>query len=84
MVVSLYSDSGTDMKLIVKTRFEVTTTLNGKLFAEVGDVIKVSNRDGEYYNILRVNQTPVFSRWMRKNWVNAKCEGLAAEKEGIF
>ena len=59
--------------LTVKNRFEVTTTFNGKLFAEVGDTIKVSNRDSEHYNILKVNQTPVFSRWMRKNWVNAKC-----------
>lgn len=59
-------------KLVVKTRFEVTTTPSGKIFADVGDVIVVSDRDFEHYNILKVNDTQIFSRWMRKNWVNAK------------
>ena len=58
---------------IVKTEFEVTTTINGKVFAKVGDTIVVSNRDAEHYNIIKVNNTKIFSRWMRKNWVNAKC-----------
>ena len=60
-------------KLIVKTEFEVTTTNAGKVFAKVGDTIVVSNRDAEHYNILKVNETKIFSRWMRKAWVNAKC-----------
>lgn len=59
---------------VVKTKFEVTTTNAGKIFAKVGDTITISNRDAEYYNILKVNDTKIFSRWMRKAWVNAKCE----------
>ena len=60
-------------KKIVKTEFEVTTTSAGKIFAKVGDAITISNRDVEHYNILKVNDTKIFSRWMRKNWVNAMC-----------
>jgi len=60
-------------KKIVKTEFEVTTTNSGKIFAKVGDMLFVSNRDAEHYNILKVNETKIFSIWMRKNWVNAKC-----------
>ena len=60
-------------KLTVKTEFEVTTTNAGKIFANVGDTIVVSNRGAEHYNILKVNETKIFSRWMRKAWVNAKC-----------
>lgn len=57
----------------VKTEFEVTTTNAGKIFAKVGDIITISNRDAEHYNILKINNTKIFSRWMRKAWVNAKC-----------
>ena len=57
----------------VKTEFEVTTTNACKIFAKVGDTITISNRDVEHYNILKVNDTKIFSRWMRKAWVNAKC-----------
>ena len=57
----------------VKTEFEVTTTNAGKVFAKVGDIITISNRDAEHYNILKVNDIKIFSRWMRKAWVNAKC-----------
>jgi hypothetical protein len=60
-------------KLTVKTLFEITTTPNGKIFANVGDIILVSDRDSDNYNILKVNNTIIFSRWMRKFWVNAKC-----------
>jgi len=60
-------------KKIVKTEFEITTTRDGKLFARIGDVICISNRDAEHYNIHKVNDVRVFSRWIRKNWVNAKC-----------
>ena len=60
--------------LKVKTRFEVTTTGNGVIYANVGDTIKVSNRGVEHYNILKVNDTLIFSRWMRKAWIDAKCE----------
>ena len=63
----------TTKKLTVKTEFEVTTTNTGKLFAKVGDIIVVSNRDAEHYNILKVDEIKIFSRWMRKAWVNAKC-----------
>ena len=63
----------TMIKLIVKTPFEVTTTDAGKVFAKVGDTITISNRDAEHYNILKVNDTKIFSRWMRKAWVDAKC-----------
>jgi len=59
---------------IVKTEFEVTTTNAGKIFAKVGDTITISNHDAEHYNILKVNDTKIFSRWMRKFWVNSKCE----------
>jgi hypothetical protein len=61
-------------KKIVKTEFEVTTTSVGKIIAKVGDVLTISNRDAEHYNILKVNDTQIFSRWMRKNWINAKCK----------
>ncbi len=61
------------IKLTVKTSFEVTTTPSGKIFANVGDVVLVSNRDAEHYNILKVNDIKIFSRWMRKNWINSKC-----------
>lgn len=60
-------------KLTVKTEFEITTTPAGKIFAKVGDILVISNRDIEHYNILKVNNTKIFSRWMRKSWVNAKC-----------
>ena len=60
-------------KLKVKTEFEVTTTNAGKIFARVGDTIIVSDRGIEHYNILKVNDTQIFSIWMRKMWVNAKC-----------
>jgi hypothetical protein len=60
-------------KLIVKTKFEVTTTAKGKIFANVGDVLLVSNRDAEHFKILKLNNFPIFSRWMRKSWVLAKC-----------
>lgn len=59
---------------IVKTEFEVTTTTSGKIFAKPGDIITVSDKGAEYYNILKINKTQIFSRWMRKSWVNAKCE----------
>ena len=58
---------------IVKTEFEITTTTQGKIFAKVGDKIIISNRDSEHYNVHKVNDTKIFSRWMRKAWVNAKC-----------
>ena len=58
---------------IVKTEFEITTTSKGKIFAKIGDKITVKNKDYENYYILKVNDTQIFSRWMRKNWVNAKC-----------
>jgi ribosomal protein L14 len=60
-------------KLTVKTEFEVTTTNTNKIFAKVGDVIIVTNKDAEHYNILKVNNTRITSRWMRKSWINAKC-----------
>lgn len=57
----------------VKTEFEVTTTNTGKIFAKVGDIITISNRDAEHYFIHKVNNIRIYSRWIRKNWVNAKC-----------
>jgi hypothetical protein len=60
-------------KLKVKTEFEITTTNAGKIFARVGDTIIVSDRGVEHYNILKVNNIQIFSIWMRKMWVNAKC-----------
>jgi hypothetical protein len=60
-------------KLTVKNEFEVTTTNTNKIFAKVGDVIIVTNKDAEHYNILKVNNTRITSRWMRKSWINAKC-----------
>jgi len=62
------------MKKTVSRRFEVTTTNTGIVWAEVGDVIVVSNRGGEHYNIKAVNDKPIFSRWMRKNWIEAHCK----------
>jgi hypothetical protein len=58
---------------IVKTEFEVTTTPKGKIFAKVGDIITLSNHDAEHYRILKVNDVKIYSRWMRKMWVNFKC-----------
>ena len=63
----------TMIKLIVKTEFDVTTTDAGKIFANVGDILIVSNRGAEHYNILKISNTLIFSRWMRKAWVDAKC-----------
>ena len=60
-------------KLTVKTEFEVTTTNTNKIFAKVGDVIFITNKDAEHYNILKINNTRITSRWMRKSWINAKC-----------
>lgn len=60
-------------KLTVKTEFEVTTTSMGKIFAKVGDVIFITNKDAEHYNILKINNTRITSRWMRKSWIDAKC-----------
>lgn len=60
-------------KLTVKTEFEVTTTSTGKIFAKVGDVIFITNKDAEHYNILKINNTRITSRWMRKSWIDAKC-----------
>lgn len=60
-------------KLIVKTEFEVTTTPQGKIFAKVGDVLTVTDRGAEFYNILKINKTQIFSIWMRKLWVDTKC-----------
>ena len=60
-------------KLTVKTEFEVTTTSKGKIFAKVGDVIFITNKDAEHYNILKINNTRITSRWMRKSWIDAKC-----------
>jgi ribosomal protein L14 len=60
-------------KLTVKTEFEVTTTNTSKIFAKVGDIIIVTNKDAEHYNVLKVNNTRITSRWMRKSWINAKC-----------
>jgi len=58
----------------VKTEFEITTTSEGKIFAKIGDIIIISNRDSEHYNVHKVNDTKIFSRWMRKGWINAKCK----------
>ena len=60
-------------KLTVKNKFEITTTPTGKIFANEGDVIVVPDRSEEYYNILKVNDVVIFSRWMRKAWINTKC-----------
>lgn len=58
---------------IVKTEFEITTTSTGKIIAKVGDVLKVKNKDAEHYYILKLNDKPIFSRWIRKTWVDYKC-----------
>jgi len=60
-------------KLTVKTPFEITSTPKEKVIASVGDVLTVSDRGVEFYNIHKVNKTQVFSIWMRKTWVNSKC-----------
>ena len=61
-------------RLVVKTRFELTTTSSGKIYAEAGDILIVKDRDFEHYNIVKLNNTNIFSRWIRKNWVNSKCK----------
>jgi hypothetical protein len=61
-------------KLIVQTEFEVTTNSTGKVIAKKGDVICVTDKDAEHYRILKVNQTNIFSRWMRKKYIEAKCK----------
>ena len=65
----------------VKTQFEVTTTNAGKIFANVGDIITISNRDVEHYNIINVNDTKIFSRWMRKACINTNRNCILIEKE---
>jgi hypothetical protein len=59
-------------KLLVTKKFEVTTTPSGKIFADVNDILIVSDRDGENYYILKVNDIQIFSRWIKKTWINTK------------
>lgn len=58
-------------KLIVTKTFEVTTEPAGKIFANVGDTLIVKDKGSEEYYILRLNQKNIFSRWMRKSWINS-------------
>jgi len=61
-------------KLTVITDFQVTTTKEGEVWAKKGDNLVVSIRDHENYNIHKINDKNIYSRWMRRNWVNAKCK----------
>ena len=61
--------------LIVKTKFHITTTSkDGKIFAEQGDILKVLDKGCEFYNILKLNNKQIFSIWQRKKWIESKCE----------
>jgi len=66
-------------KLIVTKTFEVTTTRDGKIFATPNDIIIISEKGAEYYNVLRVNSINIFSRWMRKSWINAHTKPLTKD-----
>ena len=59
---------------ICKRRFEVTTTSLVKIFANEGDKILVKDRGDEHYTIIKVNDTVIFSRWMRKGWIDSHCQ----------
>lgn len=58
-------------KLIVTKTFELTEETSGKIFANIGDTLIVKDKGVEYYHILRLNEKNIFSRWMRKSWINA-------------
>jgi hypothetical protein len=60
--------------LIVKSEFFITTTSSEKIIAKRGDVLKVTERGAEYYNIKKLNGINIFSTWIRKPWVLAHCE----------
>lgn len=62
------------MKLRVKNRFYITTTADGELNAEKGDTLDVEERNDAYFNIKRLNDKPIFLRWMRKPYVLGHCE----------
>ena len=59
--------------LTVSNRFELTTTSKGRIFAEVGDKLTVKDKGGQHYTILKLNDTMIFSRWMRIRWIDSHC-----------
>jgi hypothetical protein len=67
-------------KLVVTKRFEVATYPSGKVFAEVGDVIKVRDKDSEHYFVYQVGDRATPSRWMRKGWVDHHTEEYSKDK----
>lgn len=67
-------------KLKVTKRFEVATYPSGKVFAEVGDIISVRDKDAEHYYIFKVGDKATPSRWMRKGWIDFHTEEYVKPK----
>jgi len=61
------------MTLIVKIPFHITTTKNGQVWAKEGDKLIVQEKNANEYYIKRLNDTPIFSRWMKQNFVKSYC-----------
>jgi len=61
------------MILTVKTSFHITTTRNGEVWAKEGDRLTVSEKNANEYYIIKLNNTPIFSRWMKQNFIKSYC-----------
>ena len=62
------------IKLTVTKPFFITNTKAGEINAKKGDILTVSKRSADYYNIHKLNNTQIFSIWQRTNWVMAHCK----------
>jgi len=61
-------------KLTVKTKFFITRTNDGEIYANEGDILTVKDKGAEHFNIVKLNDKNIFSIWQRKKWVLAKCK----------
>ena len=63
-----------NLKYTVFKPMLVTTTTEGEVWAEKGDVITVIDKDVDNFIILKVNDRDIFSTWKKKSWVLAHIE----------
>lgn len=57
------------MKTLVLTK---ELDINGIVYP-AGSTLKVKSKGVEYYYILQVNETKIYSIWKRKNFIDFKC-----------
>ena len=57
------------MKTLVLTK---ELDINGIVYP-IGSTLKVKSKGIEYYYILQVNETKIYSIWKRKNFIDFKC-----------